>query len=315
MINVVGVDDINRQAVLQAIRADFGQLTGPAGFDLPWEPNGDASAARDDDGLRHIGLAAPPRLHVLAELIANAATHRTTTQFSAAIGDGGQVEGVMAYIPHSLVLMAGHESCAERFAKLMHRASWRVVMGDESLTYEALDRWRRRSWWVPAFRTRRQCFMVSTGPPLVVPGSDANYRVAMAQDVEDIVHLSAVLHVDDQMGPPLSAGAMDTLRIRVAETIAQGRTWVMDEGGRAVAKFDIHNLSLTYGAQLSGVVVHEDYRGRGLGTRLVANAIADLLRVGVPQITLHLREGNAVAVRAYEKAGMHKAGHQLMAIM
>lgn len=309
------VDQHNRAAVLEALRTDFGRLTPIPNLALPIEPNGDAGLARDNDGIGFHTLAAPPRLHVMAELIAQGAHQPGQSQAFVTDDGAGNISAVMVYIPNTLVLLAGLEAAASSMAMAMRRTSWRVLMGDEALAIETLDRWRHRIWWVPKVRTRRQLFMATTGPAVVTPGHDAHYRVANPWDVEQVTQLAATLHVDDEMGPPLTPGAIDTLRQRVSDTIAHGRTWVMDANGEAVAKFDLHNLSLTYGAQLSGVVVAEGFRGQGYGTRIVANAIAELLSVGIPQVTLHLREGNAPAIRAYEKAGMRKVGSQLMAII
>ena len=315
MTFVLPVDQRNRQAVLEAIRTDFGRLTPLPHLAIPIETNGDAGLARDDSGQGFHALAAPPRLHVMAELIAQGGGLVSRNQAFYAQDTQGQINAALVYIPNTLILLAGHEAGAEAMAKAMRRMSWRILMGDEALALETLDRWHRRIWWAPTMRTRRQHFMASVGPALVPPGQDPDYRVATAWDVDAVTAMAAALHVDDEMGPPLSAPAIENLRIRVADTISQGRTWVMDRDGEAVAKFDLHNVSPVYGAQLSGVVVRADMRGEGYGTRLVANAIADLLSVGIPQVTLHLREGNAAAVRAYEKAGMRQVASQLMAIV
>lgn len=309
------VDQHSREAVLTALRTDFGRLTPLPGLALPIETNGDASLARDHSGVGFAHLAAPPRLHVMAELIAQGVHQPSPNQAFFTDDGAGNILAVMLYIPNTLVLLAGHETAAPSMAMAMRRTSWRILMGDEALTIETLDRWRHRIWWVPKVRTRRQIVMATTGPAVVAPGEDPHYRAANPWDVESVTQMAAALHVDDEMGPPLSPGAMRTLRSRVSETIAHGRTWVMDYEGAAVAKFDIHNLSPVYGAQLSGVVVDDRFRGLGYGTRLVANAIAELLSVGVPQVSLHLREGNAAAVRAYEKAGMRQVASQLMAII
>lgn len=309
------VDQGNRAAVLEALRTDFGRLTPVPDLAIPIETNGDAGLARDDDGLSFYHLAAPPRLHVMAELVAQGAQPPHYNQAFFTQDGSGTITSVMLYIPNTLVLLAGHEAAAPSMTMALRRTSWRILLGDEALAIETLDRWRHRIWWVPEVRTRRQLFMATTGPALVPPGEDPSYRVATPWDVEAVTEMAAALHVDDEMGPPLSAGAIDNLRVRVSDAIAQGRTWVMDHEGQAVAKFDLHNLSPIYGAQLSGVVVDSEFRGQGYGTRLVANAIAELLSVGVPQITLHLREGNTAAVRAYEKAGMRQVASQLMAII
>lgn len=316
---VVPIDGHNLAAALEALRTDFGRLSpvAPGVFRQPMAPitQADTTATPTDaiQGFTH--LAAPPRLHVVAELLAASAVAPTSTEFYLVEEGGGAISAIILYIPNQLVILAGHPEAAGAVARPLRHMAWAILMGDEGLTTAALERWQRRMWWMPPIRVRRQLFMATTGPAVVRPGQDPAYRVATAADVDAVTDLAATLHVDDEMGPPLTPKAMASLRQRVADTITKGRTWVMDVGGTAVAKFDLHNVSPIYGAQLSGVVVHEAYRGQGLGTRLAANAIADLLHVGIPMVSLHVREGNVPAIRAYEKAGLYQVASQLMAIV
>lgn len=55
-------------------------------------------------------------------------------------------------------------------------------------------------------------------------------------------------------------------------------------GGKPVA--ELHALRYSGGAYIYGVTTHPDYRRRGLGLRLMATALKELCRQGVPQAML-----------------------------
>lgn len=281
MGRLITVTPTNRPEVLAAIRTDFGRRN-------PTLPD---------------WLPAPPRLHVLAEAIGTADFVSTPHQFWAYTSSTGEIGGVLAFIAPSLVLMAGHGEGATHMGLALRSLKWAIILGDEPLTTDALTTWRRLHWWGREPRSRPQVFMYTFGPALQPAGSDPAYGVAIAEDAHRLTDLAATLHVDDEFGPPLSERALDQVFVRMEQSIARHVCWVLREGSQVLAKLEITNHSSHYGAQLSGVVVHPQARGRGLGTRLVRAACADLFHVGIPMVTLHTRAVNYPAIRAYEKAG------------
>jgi len=52
--------------------------------------------------------------------------------------------------------------------------------------------------------------------------------------------------------------------------------------------------------------VRPDYRGRGLGSRMLANAESDLLRRGFQRVSLNVAIENEAAIRLYERAGYQR---------
>ena len=68
-------------------------------------------------------------------------------------------------------------------------------------------------------------------------------------------------------------------------------------------------------ALLIGMFVHESARGLGAGQALVAEALeAARRRAGTLVVTLTVTEGNAAAIRLYERAGFTAFGTEPMAI-
>ncbi len=56
-------------------------------------------------------------------------------------------------------------------------------------------------------------------------------------------------------------------------------------------------------AELNKVVTHKDYRGRGIASALINEAIKILKEKGIITIFLEVREDNVVAQKLYEKIG------------
>lgn len=69
-----------------------------------------------------------------------------------------------------------------------------------------------------------------------------------------------------------------------------GLTRVLDEG-------DIHN-----------VMVDSEYRGKGIGTRLMKVLLDEGQKLGIVEFTLEVRVSNAAAIRVYEKSGFISEG-------
>lgn len=55
--------------------------------------------------------------------------------------------------------------------------------------------------------------------------------------------------------------------------------------------------------KLDKLYVHQDYHGRGVGSRLIAHLEAAATTQGRPTLTLNVNKHNALAIRAYERNG------------
>lgn len=111
----------------------------------------------------------------------------------------------------------------------------------------------------------------------------------------------------DQMRRIYSPGNVtQSIYQRTSDTV--GFVWVQD--ARIVG-----NLSLRYalprssrGRLIGNVVVHPDYRGRGIGRALMERAIDTARDQGAHWIGLEVRASNAIAHRLYEHLGFRIAG-------
>lgn len=213
--------------------------------------------------------------------------------------------------PSGALMAAGDPAAAPALVGAAERFDWRVLLGDAGICQALLDAgthgfFRRR----PAAREQRfMAATAATGPPRM-----EGLRPASAGDLELLTDFACRLHVADRMGPPISRAGRGAVRGRMQESIGAGRTWVVERGGRAVAKIDLPLYSPRRGAQMAGVFVEERWRGQGIGSQAARALVAILLDEGLPGVTLHVRADNEQAKAAYRTAGFGDRGPWTLAL-
>lgn len=224
---------------------------------------------------------------------------------------GDEPRAVVYASPSGTLLVAGDPGGGEPLATAASDRGWRVLLGDAELGRAILaaggrGMLRRRG------RAREQRLMGTRTPTeLAAP---AGLRRARLADEEQATELAARLHVEDQMGPPLSRSSRAGVAGRLRESIRRGDTWVVDDGGEIVAKVDVALRNPRCGAQLAGVYVVSERRGQGLASRAVAAISRHLVAEGLPGITLHVRADNIAGIRAYERAGFEDLAAWVLAL-
>jgi uncharacterized protein len=222
------------------------------------------------------------------------------------------IRAVLYVSPIGTLVPAGDPAAGPAFAVAAERVGWRVLVGDRPVAEALLDAYprglfRRR----PSGREQR--FMATVGAAAQVP-RPTGFRRATYEDVAVLTDFACALHVEDQMGPPLSRTARPAVRARMADSVAHGLTYVVERDGHVVGKFDVSLHSRTRGAQIAGVYVHHDYRGQGITAQAVAAIVRELLADGLPGVTLHVRADNHAAIAAYRRAGLIDRGAWTLAI-
>lgn len=211
-----------------------------------------------------------------------------------------------------LIVPGGVPASALPLAAAVRSSGWRVLVGDLEIGRAIVDDtgaglFRRRPY------AREQRLMVADRRP-PGPPDGGGLRRAASPDVDVLTEFACGLHVEDQMGPPLTRGGRSSVRQRVSSSIRRGTSWVVEAEGRVVAKIDVSIESRRRGAQLAGVYVEEPWRGRGVARRAIAALTARLLDAGMPFVTLHVRADNAPAIHAYEAAGFAERRRWLLAL-
>lgn len=211
------------------------------------------------------------------------------------------------------VVAAGRVDAAGPLSQECEASRWRILVGDEALVQALLQR-SRRGWFRRA-RSRQQRFM--TADPTTMPASSelaVPVRRAVHADLDAVTTFACKLHVEDRMGPPVTGAARLAVRSRMAESVSRGLTFVIDLGTGPVGKLDLSLRSRRRGAQIAGVYVAADHRGRGYARRAVGQVTRGLLDEGLPVVSLHVRSDNVSALRAYRRAGFVDRGPWALAL-
>jgi ribosomal protein S18 acetylase RimI-like enzyme len=92
-----------------------------------------------------------------------------------------------------------------------------------------------------------------------------------------------------------------------AGMLRHGVFYGIREGERLAAAAGTHVLAEQEGvAGIGNVYTRRDRRGRGLGLQVTAAVTAELLRKRIATVALNVEDGNAAAIRVYEKLGFRQ---------
>jgi predicted GNAT family acetyltransferase len=165
----------------------------------------------------------------------------------------------------------------------------------------------RPSWSAPRDVRADQPSLAISSAPLVAP--DPAVRRSRPGDF-DVVFPACVAMFTEEVGySPLVAGAAYELRVR--ELVDRGRSFVRIEDGpdgpRVVFKAELGAVALGV-AQVQGVWVHPDLRGRGFGTAGMAAVVALALADVAPTVSLYVNAYNTAALAVYDKVGFRQVG-------
>ena len=200
----------------------------------------------------------------------------------------------------------GLDEVAEEFAGRRRTGSSIVGPADQ-----VMGLWNRIcKRWGPARDVReRQFSMVMDSDPDVV--ADPLVQPAGVGDVSLVFPASVAMYIEEVGYDPTSHGA--GYAYRVARLVRSQHTFIRKapladgSGERVVFKADVGALAGGV-AQLQGVWVAPDLRGRGIATAGVA-AVVKLVRERLaPTLSLYVNDYNAAAIATYTRVGFRIAG-------
>jgi ribosomal protein S18 acetylase RimI-like enzyme len=137
-------------------------------------------------------------------------------------------------------------------------------------------------------------------------------RLAERRDEDRVLRLSAAMYTEE-MGENPMARDPDGYRRRVRMLIARGWTYVYETGGQLQFKMDVGCAS-NHTAQIQGVYVPPDLRGRGVGGTAMS-ACCELAFDRHPNLSLYVNDFNTPAVAMYERIGFRREPYDFQTIM
>ncbi|HEY2041636.1 MAG TPA: GNAT family N-acetyltransferase [Jatrophihabitans sp.] len=166
--------------------------------------------------------------------------------------------------------------------------------------------------WGPARAVRNnQPFLVIDRPPDVA--FDPAVRVVTPAETNRFLPAAAAMFTEEIGIPPTGYDNGAGYRARVTDLVMAGRALArFDSRGSIEFKAEIGAVSAG-GAQIQGVWVRPDLRGRGLGTPAMAAVLRHALRLA-PTATLYVNDYNEIARRMYQRLGMRQT-HTLSTVL
>lgn len=141
---------------------------------------------------------------------------------------------------------------------------------------------------------------------LKVPGGAWTVRRPEPRDVPEAVAQRAAFLVE-ALGAERSASTIARARDAVEDQLREGRTFVLEAGGRVVAS-GCFNARLPDTVQLGGIFTPEHERSRGYARKLVAGMLLTAQREGATRGVLFTNDDNVAAIRAYTALGFQRVG-------
>lgn len=160
--------------------------------------------------------------------------------------------------------------------------------------------------WGPArdVRTPQPLLVLDHVP--AVPADD-QVRRARPEDLDRYLPAAAAMFTEELGISPHVAPGTPAFQARLRHLIADGRAFVSsDFRGQVVFKAEIAAVS-AHTAQIQGVWVRPDLRGRGVGTAGLAAVFRHALELA-PTVSLYVNGFNAAAQRMYQHLGMRHHG-------
>jgi len=137
-------------------------------------------------------------------------------------------------------------------------------------------------------------------------------RLAERSDEDQVLELSAAMYTEE-MGENPMARDPDGYRRRVRMLISRGWTYVYEAAGQLQFKMDVGCAS-NHTAQIQGVYVPPDLRGRGVGATAMS-ACCELAFDRHPNLSLYVNDFNTPAVALYERIGFQREPYDFQTIM
>jgi predicted GNAT family acetyltransferase len=165
-----------------------------------------------------------------------------------------------------------------------------------------LDLWDRLAEvWGPAREVRSNQPLLATGAP---PATYADPAVRLVRrDELDLLFPAAVAMYTEEVGvSPVAGRGSYSYRQRIGDLVNARRAYARFIDGRVVFKAELAIVT-RHTAQVQGVWVHPDYRGRGIAVAGMAAVVRDALRRVAPTVSLYVNDYNHPARRVYERCG------------
>jgi predicted GNAT family acetyltransferase len=221
-------------------------------------------------------------------------------------GYGGATLEAACFAGANLVPVGDARAALTAFAERARRQGRRCssIVGPAHAVAPLWD--RLEPHWGPAREVRGSQPLLATASAPLLSGDPGVRRVSIAE--LDLLMPACVAMFTEEVGTsPLGNDNGAAYRARVRDLVLAGRAFARIENGRVLFKAELGAVSAR-AAQIQGVWVDPEHRGRGLGTLGTAAVVTEALRSVAPTVSLYVNDFNLPARRAYERVGLRNVG-------
>lgn len=217
--------------------------------------------------------------------------------------DDGNLKSVLMtganIVPVNTSLIARQE-----FATILNRSGRRSssIVGPAE---EVLDLWSRVSAsWGPAREVRGNQPVLSMRSNSSVE-IDHDVRYSNLSDLEDLVPACIAMFTEEVGISPTVNGGGGAYRNRISELVSSRRSFVKYLDSDLVFKAEIGTVGAGV-AQIQGVWVKPEYRGKGISVSAMAAVVKLVLADVAPVVSLYVNDYNEVALKTYRSVGFEQ---------
>jgi predicted GNAT family acetyltransferase len=220
-------------------------------------------------------------------------------------GDSRRVESLLWSGAH-LVPVCTTPAAIAAFAELLGTET-RVCSSIIGRADAVLDLWDRLGGhWGRARDIRpSQPLLVTGEDPPVAP--DPAVRLVRPNEIDQLFPAAVAMYTEEVGVSPLLDDGGRGYRRRMAELVRGKRAYGRFAGDRVIFKAELAIVTART-AQVQGVWVDPEFRGRGLATPAMAAVTRDALHRVAPTVSLYVNDYNTPARRVYARCGFAPAG-------
>jgi predicted GNAT family acetyltransferase len=217
--------------------------------------------------------------------------------------DDGKLKSILMtganIVPVNTSLIARQE-----FATVLGRSGRRSssIVGPAE---EVLDLWSKVSGsWGPAREVR------GNQPVLTMRSNsslsfDHDVRYSNLSDLDDLLPACIAMFTEEVGISPTLNGGGNAYRNRISELISSRRSFVKYLDSELVFKAEVGTVGAGV-AQIQGVWVKPEYRGRGIAAPAMAAVVKLVLADLAPVVSLYVNDYNEVALKTYRTVGFEQ---------
>ncbi|MBO4206293.1 GNAT family N-acetyltransferase [Micromonospora echinofusca] len=170
-----------------------------------------------------------------------------------------------------------------------------------------LGLWERlAARWGPARDVRPNQPLLATGAA-PQPAADPDVRRVRVDEIDQLFPAAVAMYTEEVGVSPLAEDGGRSYRRRVTELVRAGRAYARFVDGQVVFKAELAVVTRRT-AQIQGVWVDPQWRGRGIATGAMAAVVRDALAHVAPTVSLYVNDFNLPARRVYQRCGFRPVG-------